>query len=163
MNWIGSFGHYTIYIDIYIGDCYIDHTLVKTTIEICRVVTWSIKIWTILVCRLKCKERGSKTNLALHVCKERGHVIVRCVSVVVLTNYVVDLTMLKTTNEQYKERVLGIIGWDPSVSKSNRLHVDIFRLFFANLRCILLIPLKWWVIFLKSWTSIDYFSNWTNP
>ena len=42
---------------------------------------------------------------------------------------------------------------DPSVSKSNRLHADIFRLFFDNLRYILKIPLTWQVIFLKSWTA----------
>ena len=42
------------------------------------------------------------------------------------------------------------IGWDPSDSKSNRLHVDIFWFFFINLRCILYNPLEWWVIFLKS-------------
>ena len=29
-------------------------------------------------------------------------------------------------------------GQDPSVSKSNRLHVDIFRFFFINLRYILI-------------------------
>ena len=45
--------------------------------------------------------------------------------------------MPKTINEQYLKRILDIIGWDPSVSKSNRLHVDIFQFFFTNLRCIL--------------------------
>ena len=34
-------------------------------------------------------------------------------------------------------RFLGINGQDPSVSKSNWLHVDIFRLFFIDLRYIL--------------------------
>ena len=29
---------------------------------------------------------------------------------------------------------LGIIGQDPNVSKSNQLHVDIFQLFFVDLR-----------------------------
>ena len=56
-------------------------------------------------------------------------------------------------------RILGIVGWDPSDSKSNRLHVDIFRFFFINLRCIFYNPLEWWVVFLKSWTSTAYFSN----
>ena len=60
---------------------------------------------------------------------------------------------------QWPGRFWGIIGQVPSVSKSNRLHVVIFRFFFINLRYILWIPLKWWVIFLKSWTSTDYFSN----
>ena len=50
-----------------------------------------------------------------------------------------------------------------SVSKSNRLYVDILRFFFTNLRYILYIPLKWWVVFLKSWwTSTTYFSNSTS-
>ena len=43
-----------------------------------------------------------------------------------------------------------IIGWDPSVSKSNWLHVDIFWFFFIILRYI---PLNWLVDSLKSWTS----------
>jgi hypothetical protein len=30
---------------------------------------------------------------------------------------------------------LGIIGWDPSVRKSNRLHVDILRFSFIKLGC----------------------------
>ena len=33
-------------------------------------------------------------------------------------------------------RFLGIIGQDPSVPKSNRLHVAITRLSFINLRCV---------------------------
>ena len=45
------------------------------------------------------------------------------------------------------------------VSKSNRLHVDIVRFFFINLKYNLYIFLKWSVIFLKSWTSTGYFSN----
>jgi len=32
---------------------------------------------------------------------------------------------------------LGIFGWDPSVCKSNQLHVDILRLSFIKLECIL--------------------------
>ena len=47
-------------------------------------------------------------------------------------------------------RFLGIIGWSPSVPKSNQLHVVIFWLFFSNLRHILWIPLKSLVILLKS-------------
>ena len=27
--------------------------------------------------------------------------------------------------------ISGIIRWDPSVSKTNRLHVDIFRIFYT--------------------------------
>jgi hypothetical protein len=53
-------------------------------------------------------------------------------------------------------RFLGIIGWDPSVCKSNRLHVDILWFIYIKLRYI---PLKWSVILLKSWTSTGYFSN----
>ena len=56
-------------------------------------------------------------------------------------------------------RFLDIIGWDPSVCKSNRLHVDILRFFYINLRYIPQIPLKWSVILLNTWTSTGYFSN----
>ena len=38
---------------------------------------------------------------------------------------------------QYPGRFFGIIGQNPSVSKSDQLHVVIFRLFFMNLRHIL--------------------------
>ena len=37
---------------------------------------------------------------------------------------------------------MGIIGRDPSVSKSNWLYVDIFRFFYIDLRYILWIPLN---------------------
>ena len=40
-----------------------------------------------------------------------------------------------------------IIGWDPSVCKSNRLHVDILRFSFIKLGYIPYILLKWSVIF----------------
>ena len=60
---------------------------------------------------------------------------------------------------QWSGRFLGITGWDPSVCKSNRLHVDILRFSFIKLGYILWIPLKWSVSFLQSWTSTGYFSN----
>jgi hypothetical protein len=53
-------------------------------------------------------------------------------------------------------RFSPIIGWDPSVCKSDRLHVDILQHSFIKLGYILL---KWLVIFLQSWTSTGYFSN----
>ena len=53
----------------------------------------------------------------------------------------------------------GIIGWDPSVCKCNRLHVDILWFSIIKLGYILYIPLKWLVIFLKPRTSTGYFSN----
>ena len=56
-------------------------------------------------------------------------------------------------------RFLGIIGWDPSVSKSNWLHLDIFRFFFIHLRFILWNPLSRWVVFLKFWISPGYLLN----
>ena len=46
-----------------------------------------------------------------------------------------------------------------SVSKSNRLHVVIFRFLFTNLGCILYIPLGGSVVLLKSWTLTSHFSN----
>ena len=48
--------------------------------------------------------------------------------------------------------------WDPSVCKSNRLHVEILRFSFITLRYILQIPIKWSVIILQSWTSTGYSS-----
>ena len=44
---------------------------------------------------------------------------------------------LKASRNQCLGRILGIIGQGPSVSEPNRLHVDIFRHFFAKLRYIL--------------------------
>ena len=38
---------------------------------------------------------------------------------------------------QWSGRFLGIIGWDPSVCKSNRLYVDILRFSFIKLEYIL--------------------------
>ena len=61
--------------------------------------------------------------------------------------------------EQWLGRFSDIIGWDPSVCKSNRLHIDILRFSFLILGYILWIPLKRSVIFLQSWTSTGYFSN----
>ena len=43
------------------------------------------------------------------------------------------------SDNQWSGRFLGIIiGWDPSVCKSNRLHVDILRFSFIKLGYILL-------------------------
>ena len=60
---------------------------------------------------------------------------------------------------QWSGRFLGIIGWDPSVCKSNRLHVHILGFSIIELRYIPYIILKLLVIFLQSWTSTGYFSN----
>ena len=57
------------------------------------------------------------------------------------------------------QKFWGIVGQDPSDSKSNQLHVDIFRFCFNHLRHILQIPLKWSAILLNSPTSTGYFSN----
>jgi hypothetical protein len=64
--------------------------------------------------------------------------------------------------EYWSGRILGTIGWDPSVCKSNRLHVDILRFAFIRLGYIISILLKWSEIFMQSWTSIGYFSNLTS-
>ena len=53
----------------------------------------------------------------------------------------------------------NIIGQNPSVSNPDRFHVVIFRLFFIDLRYILLISFKQSLIFMNSWTSTGYFSN----
>jgi hypothetical protein len=51
------------------------------------------------------------------------------------------------TRHQYaynhlSRKIFGQISWDPSVSKSNLLHVVSFQFFLINLRYILHIPLK---------------------
>ena len=62
--------------------------------------------------------------------------------------------------KQWSGRFLGLISsWDPSVCKSNRLHVEILRLPFIELGYVPWIPLKWSVILRKSWTPTGYFSN----
>ena len=61
--------------------------------------------------------------------------------------------------KQWLGRFLSITGWYPSVGKFNRLHVDTCRFSFIKLEYILLIPLKWLVIFLQSSTSTGYFIN----
>ncbi len=49
---------------------------------------------------------------------------------------------------------LGIISQNPSVSKSNQLHVDIFCfIIIYKLTYIPKIPLKWSIVFLKFGTS----------
>ena len=60
---------------------------------------------------------------------------------------------------QWSGRFLGITRRDPSVCKSNQLHVGILRFSFIKSGYIPWIPLKWWVILLQSWTSTGYFSN----
>jgi hypothetical protein len=61
----------------------------------------------------------------------------------------------------------GIIGQNPSVSKSNnRLHVVIFWIFFINSRFIPQIRFTKWVIFLKSFwasTGSSITSGWFSP
>ena len=52
-----------------------------------------------------------------------------------------------STLDQWSGRFLGIIGWDPSVCKSNRLHVDILQFSCIKLGYILYIFLKWLVVF----------------
>ena len=60
-------------------------------------------------------------------------------------------------------KILRIVGHDPRDSKSNVLHVDIFRFCFIHLRYILLyIPVKESIILLKSRTSTSYFSHSTS-
>ena len=73
--------------------------------------------------------------------------------------WITVLSNLKFSFIQWSGRFLGIIGWDPSVCKSNRLYVDILRFSFIKWRYFLQIPLKWSIIFMQSWTSTGYFSN----
>jgi hypothetical protein len=65
------------------------------------------------------------------------------------------------SSPQCPKRFLGIIGQVPSVSKSNQLHVVIFQisLLIQSILILEILLKKWWVFFLKSWTSTIYFSN----
>ena len=74
---------------------------------------------------------------------------------------VFNMVSQSAQEKQWLGRFLGmIIGWDPSLCKSNRLHVvDILRFFFIDLRYIPQILLKWSAILLKSPTSTGCFSN----
>ena len=54
--------------------------------------------------------------------------------------------------------ISSIIGQNHSLLNSKQLHVVIFRFFLINLMYIPYILLKWWVVFLKSWTWTGYFS-----
>ena len=57
-------------------------------------------------------------------------------------------------------KFLGILGQDPSVSKSNQLHVDIFHFYFIHSRHVLLYgPLQRSITIPKSPTSTGYFSH----
>ena len=49
---------------------------------------------------------------------------------------------MEEEEDQWSGRLLGVIGWDPSVCKSNWLHVDILRFSFVKLAYILQIPQK---------------------
>ena len=52
-----------------------------------------------------------------------------CVEAAITLGHVL---LTSTTVKQCPGRLLGIIGQNPSVSKSNRLHVVIFRFFFIK-------------------------------
>ena len=48
--------------------------------------------------------------------------------------HILDMLECPEVYDQQSVRFLGIIiGWDPSVCKSNRLHVDILRFAFIQL------------------------------
>ena len=70
------------------------------------------------------------------------------------------------SSNQCPGRFFGIIGWDPNVSKSNRLYVDTFLGFSPNLGYILQFSPKWWVmhfnhLFLKlNWLICNYPKPW---
>ena len=48
-----------------------------------------------------------------------------------------DIKLSLTIFNQWSGRFLGIIGWDPSVCKANRLHVDILQCSFVDWEDIL--------------------------
>ena len=88
---------------------------------------------------------------------------VECLSVIIINQYVKkvghfcpSMDVMPVYREIYESkfqpfyiegclcpgRILGIINQDPSVSKTNRLHVDICHFFFVKLRNILYVPTK---------------------
>ena len=87
-----------------------------------------------------------KNRAMKEVSDMRGPTVWRC-----------DLARVPTTwPHQLSGRFLGIItGWEPSVCKSDRLHVDILR--FSGY--IPWIPLKWSIILMQYLTSTGYFSD----
>lgn len=70
-----------------------------------------------------------------------------------------SVNQLQYFSNQCLGRLLGISGWDPKVSKSDWLCVDIVRCFFIKLKGIFS---KWWVFFRGSWTSTGSLSQ-TQP
>ena len=60
---------------------------------------------------------------------------------------------------QWSGRLLGITSWDPSVCKSNMLHVDIHRFFLYKIGVYSTDYSKMIGDFLQSWTSTGYHSN----
>ena len=51
--------------------------------------------------------------------------------------------------------IFGMMGWDPSVCKSSRLHVDILRFSFVELGYILRIPLE----MIGNFPAVFYFNR----
>ena len=63
----------------------------------------------------------------------------------------------------YTNSIVSRALWLPQMWFAEfRVYAVIFWCFFINLRYILWISLKWWVIFLKCWTSTAYSSNRTS-
>ena len=72
---------------------------------------------------------------------------------------IIMIIIIKNTSDQYLGRFFDIVSRDPSVSKSNWFHVDIFQNFFIKWGYILWIPHKRSTVFLKFEISTGYFSN----
>ena len=86
---------------------------------------------------MECTPREERSTISVkrvdHYCTHNN--VVRNV---IMVSRVMSATLAplfyKNKNKECPTRFLGIIGQDPSVSKSSQLHVDIF--FFTNLRYI---------------------------
>jgi hypothetical protein len=66
-----------------------------------------------------------------------GWILGKPVEVVMKGQILAQKLSSKSLPNQWSGRFLGTIGWDPSVRKSNRLHVDILRFSFIKLGYIL--------------------------
>jgi hypothetical protein len=103
---------------------------------------WRIMIWTCLLL-------NERHNITQH----RTYIFVG------LENITMEWLRFKLRSRPVPGKCLGIAGQDPSDSKSNRLHVGIFRLCFHSCEVYSIVPLKWSGTLLKSQTSTNSFSN----
>ena len=80
----------------------------------------------------------------------------RCTKIWTILSFLCNYPVLHIPQCNDPGIFLGIIGWDPSVSKSDWVTCWHLSILFTNVRYVLKVPLEWLVNFLKSWTSTGY-------